>query len=121
MLGVTTRTSAASTPVTILFDTDIENDVDDVGAVAVLHKLADKGDARILGMGVSVSHPWSAPCLDALNTYFGRPEVPIGVPKGKAPDTGSKYARKIVEEFPHRLGAPEAAPNRCDALSPTAG
>jgi hypothetical protein len=105
------HTAAADEPAKILFDTDIENDVDDVGAVAVLHKLADRGEARILGMGVSVSHPWSAPCLDALNTYFGRPDTPIGVPKGKAPDTGSKYAQKISAEFPHRLASADAAPN----------
>jgi len=24
------------------------------------------------------SSEWGAPCLDAINTYYGRPDVPIG-------------------------------------------
>lgn len=98
-------------PVRLIFDTDLESDVDDVGAVAVLHALADLGEVTILGMGLSVKHAWSAPCLDALNTYFGRPDIPIGVPKGKAPDLGSKYARGVAEEFPHDLRSAEDAPD----------
>lgn len=102
---------AAERPVRVLFDTDLESDVDDVGAVAVLHALADAGEAEIVGMGLSVRHEWSAPCLDALNTYYGRPGVPIGVPKGKAPDSGSKYARTVAAEFPHALKSPDDAPD----------
>ncbi len=103
--------AAGAEPVRLLFDTDLESDVDDVGAVAVLHALADDGAVEILGMGLSVRHPWSAPCLDALNTYYGRPDVPIGVPKGKAPDSGSKYARTVAAEFPHDLRSADDAPD----------
>ncbi len=106
-----TKATAKSVPARLLFDTDLESDVDDVGAVAVLHALADQGEVTILGMGLSVKHPWSAPCLDALNTYYGRPDLPIGVPKGKAPDSGSKYARSIAEEFPHDPRSAEDAPD----------
>jgi inosine-uridine nucleoside N-ribohydrolase len=94
--------NAERKPVPIIFDTDIESDVDDAGAVAVLHALADRGEAKILAMGVSSGHPWSAPCLDALNTFLGRPDIPIGVPR-TAEDNGSKYARGVAQEFPHRI------------------
>jgi hypothetical protein len=97
--------------VKIIFDTDIEDDVDDVGAVAVLHALANRGEADILAMGVSSKHEWSAPCLDALNTYFGRPNIPIGVIKGPGPKNDSKYCRKIAEEFPHDLKSADDAPD----------
>src|SRR6516164_4649545 len=79
-------------PVRVIFDTDIMGDVDDVGAVAVLHALADRGEATIVAMGVCVKNPWSPLCLDALNTYFGRPELPLGVVKGPAHDRASRYA-----------------------------
>ncbi len=98
-------------PVKIIFDTDIEADVDDVGAVAVLHALANRGEAEILAMGISAKHEWCGPCLDALNTYFGRPDVPIGVLKGPGSKNDSKYCRKIAEEFPHDLKKPEDAPD----------
>ena len=40
----------ASTPtaVPIIFDTDIGTDVDDADALAILHVLADRGEAKIL-------------------------------------------------------------------------
>ena len=101
----------AAEPVRVIFDTDLGSDVDDVGAVAVLHALADRGEAEIVAMGVSVKNPWSAPCLDALNTYYGRPDIPIGVPKGPAVEDNSKYARGVAEEFPHDLKSPDDAPD----------
>lgn len=104
-------TAEAREPVKLIFDTDIENDVDDAGAVAMLHALADLGEVEILAMGVSVKHPWSAPCLDALNTYFGRSEMPLGVVKGPGVNQGSKYAQGIAKEFPHRLQSADDAPD----------
>src|SRR5690349_20781493 len=112
VLGLSVETAAAAAPpVSVILDTDIENDVDDVGAVALLHALADRGEARILAMGVSVTHKWSAPCLDVLNTYYGRSDIPIGVVKGKGVETGSKYAETLAKEFPHDLQSPDDAPD----------
>jgi inosine-uridine nucleoside N-ribohydrolase len=106
-LGV--ANAVAKTPVRVIFDTDLGADVDDAGAVAVLHALADRGEADILAMGLSVTHRWSAPCLDAMNTYYGRPDIPIGVVKGKGVDDGCKYAESIAKEFPHDLKSPDEA------------
>ncbi len=57
--------------------------MDDVGTVAVLHALADQGEVQILAMGLSGKNLWSPLCLDALNHYFGRPQIPIGIVKGE--------------------------------------
>lgn len=103
--------AAERAPVRLIFDTDIMGDVDDVGAVAVLHALADRGEAEILAMGVCVKNPWSPLCLDALNTYFGRPVIPLGVVKGPAHNRASKYAQGISEEYPRTLKAAEDAPD----------
>lgn len=101
---------AARSPLPVIFDTDMMGDVDDVGATAVLHALADRGEAKILAMGVCVKNPATPLCLNALNTWFGRGEIPIGVVKGAAANEPSRYADKIAREFPHRLkSAAEAA------------
>jgi purine nucleosidase len=103
----------AAQPVPIIFDTDIDSDCDDVGALAMLHALADRGEARILAVMMSDPNGESPRCADAINTFYGRPDIPIGVRKpggGKAP---SRYARQIADEFPHKLRyetAPEAVP-----------
>jgi hypothetical protein len=43
--------------------------------------VADRGELEILGMMACTSDPYNAPCLDAYNTYFGRPGIPIGTLK----------------------------------------
>ena len=40
----------AESPVPIIFDTDMDNECDDAGALAVLHALADEGEAEILAV-----------------------------------------------------------------------
>ena len=79
-------------PAKIIFDTDMESDCDDVGALAMLHSLADNGEAEILGTMVCSLNPWSVPTVDAINTYFHRPDIPIGAVKTYGVYRNSKYS-----------------------------
>ena len=97
----------ADAPVKVIFDTDMDTDCDDVMALAVLHALADRGEAEILATMVSSKSDGNIGCVDAINTYFGRPDLPIGCPKGEAAKHNSKYAKKLAEQFAHDLDAPE--------------
>lgn len=102
---------AAPAPVGVLFDTDMNTDCDDIAALALLHALADRGEARILATAASSKNEESALCIDAINTYFGRPGVPVGVPKGPGTREPSKYAAGIAKRYPHRLASVEEAPD----------
>ncbi len=107
---------AVVSPVRVVFDTDITGDVDDVLALAMLHTLADRGECVIEAVTVSKINPLAAPFVDAVNTFYGRPDIPIGVTKD-AQRRQSKYL-KLVEHkdgdqwrYPHDLktgAAPEA-------------
>jgi purine nucleosidase len=102
------RPAAAEAPVRLLVDTDLAADVDDVGALAVLHALADRGEAEILAAMVSSRNRHSVACLSALNTWYGRRDVPIGAvrsqvagyPKDVGRDVESKYTEEIAKRFP---------------------
>ncbi|MDF2835427.1 MAG: Inosine-uridine preferring nucleoside hydrolase [Paenibacillus sp.] len=65
-------------PAPVILDTDIGPDCDDAGAVAVLHALQKEGRLRALGMMHGTSSPWGAGCLDAINVYYGRGDIPVG-------------------------------------------
>ena len=97
-------------PIRLILDTDM-TDVDDVGTVAVLHALADQDEVEILAMGFSGKNASSPSCLNALNTYFRRPDVPVGVVKGQAFDKRSRFAETIAKEFPHSLKSADDAPD----------
>ncbi len=90
---------AAAEPQAVIFDTDMDSDCDDVGALALLHALADQGEARILATPVSARHRWSGACVDAINTYFGRPDLPIGVPQATPNTQGSRFAETLAKTF----------------------
>lgn len=101
---------AVSQPVKIIFDTDMESDVDDVAALAMLHGFANRGEAEILATISSSLNPWSAPTIDVINTYFGRPDIPIGNVKTLGVYRNSRYARAISEKYPQDIGLGENAP-----------
>ncbi len=101
-------------PVKIIFDTDMESDVDDVAALAMLHGFSNRGEAEILATISSSLNPWSAPTIDAINTYFGKPDIPVGNVKTFGVYRNSKYARIISERYPQDIKLGENAP---DAVS----
>lgn len=96
-------------PVKIIFDTDMESDVDDVAALAMLHGFVNQGEAEILATISSSLNPWSAPTIDVINTYFGRPDIPIGNVKTKGVYRNSKYAKILSEQYPQDIGLGENA------------
>lgn len=93
------------TPVPVIFDTDIAGDYDDVGAMALLHAFADKGETRILGIVSCNAFHTTVPTISVLNTYFGRPTLPVGITKTELPnkDCQQKWAEGIVANYPHAL------------------
>lgn len=66
-------------PVKVILDTDMGSDCDDAGAMALLHKYADLGKVEILGCIYSSGKvPYGAGVIEAINIYYGRPEIPVG-------------------------------------------
>jgi hypothetical protein len=118
VLGLATAEAA---PVKILFDTDMANDCDDAGALAVLHALADLGEAEILAIVTNRKDPSnaSAAAADAINTWYGRGDIPIGTDKdgatGDAKGGGpSAYCTALRNAFPHDAKPDDAMPDALD-------
>ncbi|UCH62914.1 MAG: nucleoside hydrolase [Fidelibacterota bacterium] len=94
----------------IIYDTDMAADVDDVGALALLHTLADLGEAEILAAMVSSRNEHVVPCLNAINTYYGRPDIPIGsVNDGVKAE--SRYTKAVADSFPHVIQSGSDVPD----------
>ena len=109
LLAVESPSSAATakTPA-VIFDTDIGSDCDDAGALAVLHALADAGEVRILGVIFSSGkNRYGVGTCDAINTYYGRGDLPLGQYQGAdVGDPGDSYSKRIAtdtQRFGHDL------------------
>ena len=91
-------TAFANPPIKIILDTDFGDDGDDLAALAVLHHFADLGEAEILAVGQSNSR-WDAPgAIDVINTYYGRPDIPIGIVDHKTHE-GDQYSSFLVKNY----------------------
>ncbi|QRR00572.1 nucleoside hydrolase [Dyadobacter sandarakinus] len=101
----------------IILDTDIGPDYDDVGAVAMMHALADSGEVEPLAIIASNAQELVVPTIDVLNTYFGRPDLPTAAPKRpNAPQAGASqgWPELLTGRYPHRIRSSTEAP---DALT----
>lgn len=95
--------------VKIIFDTDIDSDIDDMGALAVLYSYIRENRAVLLATVCSCNSGYAAPCIDAVNTWYGFPDIPVGV----SPDCPSKgesvYQQYIAENYPNDIQRDEYA------------
>jgi inosine-uridine nucleoside N-ribohydrolase len=110
--------AAGNRPIPLVFDTDIGNDIDDALALGVIHGLVSRGECELAAVTITKDHPLSAPFVDAVNTYFGRGDTPIGViHNGPTPEPSRYTELANVRDgdrlrYPHNLlsgaDAPEA-------------
>jgi inosine-uridine nucleoside N-ribohydrolase len=109
--------AAGRESVSVIFDTDMGNDVDDCMSLALLHALQSRGECRILACTLTKSDPLAGPFVDAVNTFYGRGDIPIGVRKDPDKTGGSKFFPLVKQmddgklRYPSKLDhatAPEA-------------
>ena len=123
MLG--TPVSTAAEPVSLIFDTDICGDCDDVLALGMIHALESRGACRLLAVTISVDHDLAAPFVDAVNTFYGRPRIPIGVVGNGGVVEKSRYLSLVDEKdgdrfrYPHDLLSGRTAPSATSVLRRT--
>ncbi len=88
----------------VIFDTDMDLDCDDTGALAVLHALMDLGETEILGIIVDVPAEASARCAMTINNYYNHLDIPVGLVRDDGFESGKKYqlyrdTRQLLRKF----------------------
>jgi inosine-uridine nucleoside N-ribohydrolase len=108
---------AHAQPVKLIFDTDMGNDVDDVMALCMIHNLQKRGAVELLAVTITKDHNDAAAFTDAVNTFFGRGDTPIGVVKGGVTPEPGKFNKLAKEKnadgslrYPHDLMSSADAP-----------
>lgn len=89
----------------VIFDTDMGPDIDDALALAALHAYASQGMAHIAAVTLSRNSNTGARYIDLLNTFYKRPDIPIGVYRGITREDSSEhgYTRDIVNSGKYRF------------------
>ncbi|WP_299460573.1 nucleoside hydrolase [uncultured Gimesia sp.] len=103
-------------PVPLIFDTDIGNDVDDVLALGMIHALEARGDCKLLAVTITKDNPLAASFTDAVNTFYGKGNIPIGIcQSGVTPEKGKFNVLAEKQDggelrYPHDLKDPKQIP-----------
>ena len=102
--------------VRLILDTDLGPDYDDVGAMALMHALADSGQVQILATLSSNADERVVPCIEVINAYFNRSEIPVGATKSSTAASlttwhNDKWTDALPAHYPHPTDKTSDAPD----------
>lgn len=63
----------------VILDTDIASSADDLFVLEMLYRYEEQKKCRLLGVVVDREGKANADFVDAMNTYFGRPDIPLAL------------------------------------------
>jgi purine nucleosidase len=74
-------------PIPVILDTDLDGDVDDVGALALLDNFTDQGEANLLAVVHNTVNVNKSSCgtIKAIDAWYFHPDIPIGQYLGEHP------------------------------------
>jgi inosine-uridine nucleoside N-ribohydrolase len=88
----------------------------------VIHSLQTRGECELLAVTITKDHELAAPFTDAVNTFYGRGDIPIGVCRsGVTPEAGKFNVLAAKQDsgsdrYPHDLRSGKQAPDAVDVL-----
>jgi inosine-uridine nucleoside N-ribohydrolase len=92
-------------PPLVVLDTDMGPDIDDALALGMLHTYQDRGGIELAAVTLSRNSEAGARFIDAVNTWYGDPDVPIGIDR-RSPHTmveSDSYV-SLADRWPNDLG-----------------
>ncbi len=95
----------------IIFDTDFGGDADDLGALAMLNHFQNKGEMELLAVMCWNTEKYAVSGIDAVNTFYGNPDIPIGLREGEIQTTAWNHSKVLADSLPHDISyknAPES-------------
>ncbi len=87
-------------PVKIILDTDFGDDGDDLLSLVMLHHMQDLGECQIMAVGQANSNRESPGAIDVVNTFYNRPDIPIGIVDGYVHGIANQYSSFLIDNYP---------------------
>jgi len=107
--GINIKSNYEQEDVRIILDCDMGSSTDDLFALMMLYRYMDMQRCRLLGVIVDRMGKANADIVDAMNLYYGHPDIPIGLetkgvenPPVWIPYHNLAYARTIDSELMFR-------------------
>ena len=98
----------------VILDTDIGSSTDDLFALEMLYRYEDEGKCKLLGVVVDRLGEDCAAIADVMNTYYGRPDLPIGLVRNGIASPPVWIDYKALPSYKGKDGKPMFATNVSD-------
>jgi len=96
----------------MIIDTDLSLWWDDATAVGMANVLEQRGTIRILGVMSDIRNPLAVAAIDAIDTAYGHPHIPLGAVSDSNADTAPHgYTNVLVEKLPHSISSSAVVAN----------
>jgi len=83
--------------VSLILDTDIGNDIDDIECLDIVSKYVDSGEAELLALMLSKSGTAVAEAADIYTSWYGLEQVPIGLAIDSVNLCEPKYIQSVLD------------------------
>jgi hypothetical protein len=91
-------------PQRIIIDTDLSLWWDDATAVGMANVLQQRDEVKILGVMSDIRNPVAAAALDAIDTFYGHAEIPVGAVADSSANTAAHgYSDVLADQLPHAI------------------
>ena len=106
-----------ATPPRIIIDTDLSLWWDDATAIGMANVLEQHHALRILGIVSDIPNPEAVPAIDAIDTAYGHPDIPLAAVAHVQADTAPHgYSDELAKQLPHSVRAGSAIPDAVPLL-----
>ncbi|HEV3130550.1 MAG TPA: nucleoside hydrolase [Acidimicrobiales bacterium] len=101
---------AVATP-RIIIDSDLSLWWDDATAIGMANVLQQRGQVRILGIMSDIRNPVAVAAMDAIDTAYGHPKIPLGAVAHSGANTAAHgYSDDLVRRLPHAVRSSHDVP-----------
>jgi hypothetical protein len=88
----------------VIIDTDLSRWWDDATAIGMANVLHARGAIRVLGIVTDVPNKIAVAAIDAIDTAYGHPDLPLGAVAGSDADTFEHgYTDTVATRLPHSV------------------
>jgi len=88
----------------IIIDSDLSLWWDDATAIGMANVLEQKRELRILGIMSDIQNPIAVAAMDAIDTAYGHPNIPLGAVAHSTANTAPHgYSDDLVNKLPHSV------------------
>lgn len=112
-----TGTSVGASTPHIIIDSDLSLWWDDATAIGMANVLAQRHQLRILGITSDIQNPLAVAAIDAIDTAYGHPHIPLGaVAHSDANTAPHGYTDDVVAKLPHAIQSSKDVPGAVTLL-----